>query len=1218
MKANTLKLTAAIGFSAFFLLLSGYSNVGSIFRNREPDAAKIASRITGRINEARLLATNLLQKSITCKEDALFGYFLVNLRDELERKEITLLLFNNEKLIFWSNNIDITDIRQYPNSLHLYKVLNTVYIGEWITQGERAVLALTTLRYEYPYQNKFIKNRYADYLHFMEGYRIVSSTAESSITVPIRDNLTLHFSKGRPPKSRLDDIAKQILQWASFSLLLFSIFLAFKLPRLRKNRTLKILGFPLVMFGFRYLSLKLGFPAKGYGGLFGPELYAHSTLNPSLGDFAVNALLVFIAAIHLYRSGISVKSIKRRSQQFIVAGLSIALVWGIFVITDRLFASLVMHSTLTLETYRIFNISVYSVLGYVAISLWIATLILAVDLWAKTFKNIIDDRALVLLSGSGLILATISAYLLGTPPSLLGVIWAMLTFTCVFVIRSRALLYNSSWLLMLVFVLSLYSVLLVNDNTVKKDREVRKLQAISLSSERDPVAESLFDSLSIRLANDSLIKVYLQNIKRYDIEMYDYLRSKYFSGYFKKYDLQATICFPGSDILLDDGSSTNCNRFFEELISDYGMGIPFSSFYFMNNQNGRISYLGEISYAGNGDWARLYIELDSKQSRELLGYPELLLEGGLSRSKLHGKYSYAKYHKGQLITQSGSYPYRLSIKPLLQGDAKFIFFNQGMHNHLVYQSDKDNAVVLSSPRENPLNTTASFAYMFIFFYLVLILWLTLSKFPIRMVSRTPSFKNRIKTAMVLVIILSLIMVASITIVYSIRSFKTKNEVNLSEKLLSVMVEVDRDIVGRGILSPHYKQYLSDKLIDLSNIFYSDINIYDTTGTLLATSRPEVLDKKLVGRKMNPVAWYEMAYNRLPKLTLDETIGSMSYLSAYVPLNDRNNRTVAYLNLPYFTRQGELIQELYSVIVAILNIYALLILIAIGIAILISNQISRPLELIRQKIRRINISSHNEPIRYSGKDEVGQLISEYNRMVAELAHSAEQLARSQRESAWREMARQIAHEIKNPLTPMKLSLQHLVKAKKDGVADWDQRFEKFSASLIEQINTLSNIATQFSNFAKMPELAPTEVDLNTLFEEIQALFDGYRDIQVQYRNSTTSLPLIKADKEQLLRVFVNLVKNAIQSVERGKAGTIVITLEETPNSFIAVVADNGAGIPDEIKPKLFSPNFTTKSGGMGLGLAITKGIVENSGGKIWFETQVNEGSKFFVELPKPNG
>jgi nitrogen fixation/metabolism regulation signal transduction histidine kinase len=271
-------------------------------------------------------------------------------------------------------------------------------------------------------------------------------------------------------------------------------------------------------------------------------------------------------------------------------------------------------------------------------------------------------------------------------------------------------------------------------------------------------------------------------------------------------------------------------------------------------------------------------------------------------------------------------------------------------------------------------------------------------------------------------------------------------------------------------------------------------------------------------------------------------------------------------------------------------------------------------LIREKLSTIDITKHIEQIDYKGEDEVGQLVKEYNRMVLELAESAKKIAQSQRQSAWREMAKQIAHEIKNPLTPIKLNLQHLVRAKNDNKPGWEDLFDKFADSLIDQIQTLSNIATEFSNFAKMPVGQFDHISLNKVIDDSVNLFSAYPNINVERFFEYEGDIVVYADREQLQRVFVNLLKNAVQAIGRKDEGQITITLKRDKTKVLVVVEDNGVGIAPELVGKLFSPSFTTKSGGMGLGLAISKSVIEVIGGSIWFETKYCEWTKFFVELP----
>jgi nitrogen fixation/metabolism regulation signal transduction histidine kinase len=235
------------------------------------------------------------------------------------------------------------------------------------------------------------------------------------------------------------------------------------------------------------------------------------------------------------------------------------------------------------------------------------------------------------------------------------------------------------------------------------------------------------------------------------------------------------------------------------------------------------------------------------------------------------------------------------------------------------------------------------------------------------------------------------------------------------------------------------------------------------------------------------------------------------------------------------------------------------------------------------------------------------------MIDELAVSAGKLARSERESAWREMAKQVAHEIKNPLTPMKLSVQHLKRAWEEKSPQLNEIFQRISQTLVQQIDTLSNIATEFSNFAQMPLAKKELVDLNQTLASSIDLFKELPAITIAFSGDNTE-KFVVTDKDQLIRMFSNLLKNAIQAIPSGKEGIINVSVSSADSSYLISVTDNGAGIPADQQDRIFTPNFTTKSGGMGLGLSMVKSIVESSGGKIWFKTRAGEGTTFYVSLP----
>jgi len=292
----------------------------------------------------------------------------------------------------------------------------------------------------------------------------------------------------------------------------------------------------------------------------------------------------------------------------------------------------------------------------------------------------------------------------------------------------------------------------------------------------------------------------------------------------------------------------------------------------------------------------------------------------------------------------------------------------------------------------------------------------------------------------------------------------------------------------------------------------------------------------------------------------------------------------------------------------------LILIALSIAlgIFVSGYLARPLKRIQESMKKISLGRPNEKISWKTKDEIGDMIKEYNKMIDELTRSAQILAKSERELAWREMAKQVAHEIKNPLTPMKLNVQYLQKAWKEKSPDWEEQLKRFSESLIEQIDALSNIATSFSDFAKMPQTEFTEVNIMEVINNSVELFHKGSSLEIQFINETAQENIfIKADKDQILRVFNNLIKNAQQAMEEVLNPQIKIIVKPLDNNILIIVKDIGCGIPKEMEEKIFIPKFTTKTGGTGLGLPMIKNIIDASEGKIWFESEIGKGTAFYV-------
>jgi nitrogen fixation/metabolism regulation signal transduction histidine kinase len=346
----------------------------------------------------------------------------------------------------------------------------------------------------------------------------------------------------------------------------------------------------------------------------------------------------------------------------------------------------------------------------------------------------------------------------------------------------------------------------------------------------------------------------------------------------------------------------------------------------------------------------------------------------------------------------------------------------------------------------------------------------------------------------------------------------------------------------------------------------------------------------------------------------EKIGNLEYISAYVPFFNAEYDLLAYLNLPYFRMQSMLAREISNTIVAIINFTLLMIVITMSLAVLISGRLTSPLAVLSSRLASVELGKKSEHLTYKGNDEVGELVRQYNRMVDELEQSVLKLSNSEREYAWREMAKQIAHEIKNPLTPMKLNIQQLYKSWTDKVPGFEKKLERFTKNQIEYIDSLSSIASAFSTFARIPEAKPVPVDLLEQIKTTLELFKNSDNIIFRVVSPHNENFLIYADKEQINGVFSNLIKNGIQSIPPEKEGVIKVNIERKNGKIVVSVSDNGTGIPESLKQKMFIPYFTTKSSGTGLGLSIVKRYVENAGGRIWFESESDRGTTFFIEFP----
>jgi len=953
--------------------------------------------------------------------------------------------------------------------------------------------------------------------------------------------------------------------------------------------------------------------------LFQPEIFA-SRFFPSLGAlliFSISALLLG-GLYYLYGNLEKLKSEpwKRGIATLLFIGAAL-----LFLVIEQLIRTLVLDSSISFEAHRVTTFTGNTLVGLSVIIAWFLLL------------GLVLDKAIFLLRGSAwkpLLYGTVTMALTllvahrfpGIQSSWPGWIVLLLMMAGQHYIRyTQTGRIPFSRFVFLVMLISVFMTIRLQESNSINVELKREVELVKLSSEHDPVAEMLFGDMSMAMRNDTVIARFL-NQDHIDINhvdrVYDRLSRNYFSGYWTKYDLQVTVCRPHDRVYLEppDDEWLHCYSFFDEMILERGMEVPGSDFYYLDNLNGRISYLAAIPYYHADNELKVYVELDSKIFSEELGYPELLLDDNFSKFT-SSRFSYARYNEGALIAQDGDFPYRTTCSHYTRKEHEFETLTLDGFDHSIYNVDDRNTIIVGSPSMNLIDYLIFFSYIFAFNFLLAALgylYIAVRTFP----SFNWSFKNRIQNSLVGILFLTFVLICSGTIYFVVQQYRAEQNDNLRNTMRSVYIELMHKLEFEEDLtnwSSDSYYNLDELLRKFSNVFYTDINLYTRDGYLLATSRAEIFDRQLLSYRMNRLVYENLAQGDASEYIHDEHIGNLRYISAYVPLMNSDNKFLAYLNLPYFTQSGDLARDVTNLVVAVINVYMILMLLILLISVFLADRITQPLRMIQNRIAQVSLSEKNEMIQYERNDEIRGLVEEYNYMVQELQRSAGLLAQSERESAWREMAKQIAHEIKNPLTPMKLNVQHLQRTIAEGKDD-PEMVNRISATLIEQIDSLSAIAREFSDFAKMPRARHTRINLVPKLNSLQQLFESNDKTKIQIDLGRHQKVYVMADKEQLMRVFINLTKNGIQSIPEGREGLIRVGLETSKDKMVKITfSDNGKGIPEEIRDKLFQPNFTTKSGGMGMGLAITHNIIRSLGGQIWYDTVLHEGTTFYVELPE---
>ena len=914
---------------------------------------------------------------------------------------------------------------------------------------------------------------------------------------------------------------------------------------------------------------------QGRTRIFSPLLYADGGVLYSLGAVILLNMLITLVVLSTYlmRRRIFTALVVRHRRLSLVAGcvVLVTLIVTIACYLHTTFLSIVMNSGISLELYKPESLSFYSGVVYLSYLLLSLSLLLLVQMLSPALR------------AAGLI-----RYDVFSP---LGrMLFALLT-ALYFVIASSVLGFRKE-----------ENRIAVWSNRLAMDRDISleiQLTAIERSIASDPLIGTV-----------SALENSAQTIE-------NRLKDTYLSRVAQDYDITVYVM---------NGQNVNetLNAIFNERISSAVQIADRSLFYYSRDVVGRPRYSGIFTYyTSEYGITNVLVGVESKSNREDRGYLSLLGISEPGRMVLPAHYSHAKYLSGRLVTFKGGYAYPTVFTEALHRHAGGHTVLGG-YVHFIHPVSDEETIVIS--REN----TEALSYIVEGVLFALIAWsfVTAVSFRRRRTRKLERqyYRARLNAVMLGALVLTLVAMAVFSVFFVYRRNEADMKTILSSKISSIQSMLQQQARQAEDFRGLRTQEMSSAIDEIGTTLKSDVTLYTPSGLAFMTSTPEIFDRMIIGPRIDETALAGIADDHLRYVIRREKIASHSFWSLYAPIFNNDGKMIAIVSSPYTDRNYDLEREIFSHVVTIFTAFLLLLILARLVTSAVIGRMFKPLTEMSRKMNTAEIGSL-EFIRYERDDEISTLVRAYNRMVQDLSDSTRRLAQAERDKAWSEMARQVAHEIKNPLTPIKLKLQMLIRMKDSGNPKWEEKFDEVASVVLEHIDILADTANEFSTFAKLYSEEPVPIDLDRLLREEVSMFDSRSDIRFTYIGFDGAE--ITGPKPQLTRVFVNLITNAVQAVEgrmeeqreAGETplpGEVYVSLRNAAKDgfYDIVFEDNGPGVKEENRSRLFTPNFTTKSRGTGLGLAICRNIIERCKGEISYSKSFSLGGACFtIRYPK---
>ena len=1134
--------------------------------------------------------------------------------DGEENCGIVYFVFRGDKMVFWSDNtVDLSNVptreltaagTRYCEANNACGVVKAFHFGD-----NAAAVAFIVVKYRYAVdENPLIENRFAT--GFAMDRRVlvdVGAPDDADALFSVSGDYLFSLSKGEASLDKLPlEIAALCLYGLAYLLFLL-LFVKLHWQFGANFWSLRNYLGAVSLFGLvTVVCVHFGVPHLLFAAdLFSPLYYA-SNLMPSLGHLAIcSALLCAIALVFYVRLPLPIHwhATAKVRLKFAVAQLVTVLI--IFSV-DYLLHDLVGNSSFDLVFVSFEQVSIHSVLASLLVFIWVFTLVLVRDKLIFSFRRALSLTEILLSDVAFCLVVFGASCLFGQRPFYWEIFGYLVVCCTVDVLRYRV---HRSYRFWQVQCLTLVCCLFVLSDVYMHTLAQKRVKYAMIAENLASGAKSTYDiytkkrlaDLETQLIGDQALAHIMATRPISMSQLLAHLNQTSFRNYWND-GVNYTM-----KVFTTDLESPSAHRYDRQIA--HRTLQPYTDHFYINHmKSDSYQFVGIFDFAGKrGRVNRLFVVLyrtGDMSDSDIFSRPQTNINLLLSA---------AVYKHGEKSLNSGVFVYPNLLDEVPVGDSDVIYWHRFVHH--VFRFADDTCVLVGERHPEPGRAFLIYwTYLFLFYFLLVTVAFATSVLVNRRLSFQNTFVAHIQRMFVIMSVLFITMAFVTSLFFIYTRYRSDQKRQIEEKTLYIQAYLQPYIQHVGI-SPESLGELAFFLQDLSKLYRTDIHVYNPDGELMATSRPYLLTSGLCGRRINPAVFFAPIDQ---SVVVEERIGRFDYLASYATTHDGDGKTASYICVPMFFSSYNLWRDLFFYCALLMNLYFVALLLAALIALAVGRRLTHPLKTLGLNLRQIRLDGGkaNEKISYNGSasDEIGMLVTEYNHMVDKLAESAQQLAASERELAWRDMARQIAHEIKNPLTPMKLTIQQLQRTKAIGGERFDDYFATASRTLIEQIDTLSFIASEFSNFARMPMANLTRVDLYAkLRAEVELFRNNHENVEISY-SATIDEAFILADGEQMTQLFNNLLKNAIQAIPSTRRGKIDVVLTEENGRAVVSVTDNGCGISDEVAERIFTPNFTTKSSGMGLGLCIAKNIVMMSQGEIAFTTKQDEGTTFVVKFP----